>query len=173
MTDKRCFLQWFVLLLSFATATFFTGYYGLLQMIWQTDVTYMTSVIAGLFVVSVFYLGFSSWCYDRTRSWEDTAWAAKRTAAAVADTGIGRAAAYVITLVGLLGTVIGLTMQVRAMGSIGADVASLLGFLKTVSVALGSAFLATGCGIVGSIGIVIMTANLDYFIDRDEVPSND
>jgi len=157
--SHRVFLQWIMLLISFATAAFFAGYYGILGMIWQTDVTFMTSVIAGLFVVSVFYLGWSSWRYDN----------GGRMQGAVADTGVGRASAYVITLVGLLGTVIGLTMQVRAMGSIGADVGSLLGFLKTVSVALGSAFLATGCGIVGSIGIVIMTANLDYFIDRDEV----
>jgi len=28
---------------------------------------------------------------------------------------------------------------------------------------------ATGCGIVGSVGIIIMVANLDYFIDRDEI----
>src|SRR5262249_56709584 len=41
MTDRRCFLQWFVLLLSYAAAAFFASYYGLLQAIWQTDVTYM------------------------------------------------------------------------------------------------------------------------------------
>jgi hypothetical protein len=53
MTDRRCFLQWFVLLLSYAAAAFFAGYCGLLQSIWNTDVTYMTSVIGTLFVAAV------------------------------------------------------------------------------------------------------------------------
>jgi hypothetical protein len=41
MTDSRCFLQWFVLLLSYAAAPSFAGYCGLLQSIWNTDVTYI------------------------------------------------------------------------------------------------------------------------------------
>jgi hypothetical protein len=67
MIDKRCFLQWFVLLLSYAAAAFFAGYYGLLQSIWRTDVTYMPAVIGALFVATVLYVGFASWRFDRYR----------------------------------------------------------------------------------------------------------
>jgi hypothetical protein len=64
MTDKRCFLQWFVLLLSYGTAAFFAAYYGLLQSIWRTDVTYMTSVIGAIFVAAALYIGFESWRFE-------------------------------------------------------------------------------------------------------------
>ena len=50
MIDKRCFLQWFVLLISHAAAAFFAGYYELLQSIWR-----------------VLYVGFASWRFDRYR----------------------------------------------------------------------------------------------------------
>ena len=40
-------------------------------------------------------------------------------------------------------------------------------FLAQVSSALGTAFYATGCGIVASIGIIVMAANLEFFLDKD------
>ena len=163
MTDKRAFLQWFALLLSYIAAAFFAAYYGLLEAIWKTDVTFMTSAIAAAFVVSVLYLGWASWRFDRTIHRE-------RFQKAVADVGVGHNASDVVMRIGLLGTVIGLSLQAQAMGNINfTDPANLLGFIKIVALALGSAFFATGCGIVGSIGINIMTANLNYFIDHNEV----
>ena len=77
-----------------------------------------------------------------------------------------------VTLIGLLGTVIGLTLQMRSMATIDVgNINSLISAFKLISSSLGSAFYATGCGIVGSIGIIVMVSNLDYFIDRDEEAS--
>ena len=60
--------------------------------------------------------------------------------------------------------------QMRSMATIDVgNVSSLVSAFKLISSSLGSAFYATGCGIVGSIGVIVMVANLDYFIDRDEV----
>jgi drug/metabolite transporter (DMT)-like permease len=172
MTDKRCFLQWFVLLLSYGTAAFFAAYYGLLQSIWRTDVTYMTSVIGAIFAAAALYIGFASWRFDSkgTIAYPHNETRPNRQATAIADSGLGRTASYVITLVGLLGTVIGLTLQMRSMATIDVgNINSLVAAFKLISTSLGSAFYATGCGIIGSIGIIVMVANLDYFLDRDEV----
>ena len=166
MPEKRAFLQWTMLLLTYVAATFFAAYYGLLQTVWRTDVTLMTSAIAAAFVGTVLYMGWASWRYDNRRP----GLISKKghIASAIADTGIGRTASYVVTLMGLLGTVIGLSLQAQAMANINfADPNNLIAFIKVVAGALGSAFFATGAGIVGSIGIIIMTANLDYFIDHD------
>ena len=46
MTDKRCFLQWFVLCLGYTVIAFFAAYYGVFQQVWTVDVTHLTSVIA-------------------------------------------------------------------------------------------------------------------------------
>lgn len=162
MTDRRCFLQWFVIALAYCAITLMAFDYGVPQSIFQTDTTYMTSVIAAIFVVAVLYLGYASWRYDAllriapsmTRLRQNTA---------DADIGIATKASYVVTLFGLLGTVMGLQHQVQAMAAVSPD--NLTPFLTTVSSALGTAFYATGCGIVASIGIIAMAANLEYFAD--------
>ena len=64
MTDKRCFLQWFVLCLGYAVITFFAAYYGVFQQVWTVDVTHLTSVIAMMFIAACGYLGAASWRYD-------------------------------------------------------------------------------------------------------------
>jgi hypothetical protein len=162
-TDPRCFLQWFVLSLAYAAIAFFAYRYGLPQLIFKTDVTYMTSVIAVIFVATAAYLGFASWRY-RLSWWEVT----KESAAeAAADVGLATKASYIVTLFGLLGTVIGLQRQVDAMAAVTPD--NIMPFLVQVSAALRTAFYATGCGIVASIGIIAMAANLEYFLERDDV----
>jgi len=166
MIDKhRCFLQWFVLMLAYVGIAFFAVQYGLPQLIFHTDVTYMTSVIAVIFTATALYLGFASWRYpgrfNRTKTRIE--WLPSSTAA---DIGVATKASYIVTLFGLLGTVIGLQHQVGAMASVTPD--NIMPFLAQVSSALGTAFYATGCGIVASIGIIAMAANLEYFLERDE-----
>lgn len=152
MTDKRCFLQWFVIALAYCAIALMAFDYGLPQDIFKTDTTYMTSVIAAIFMVAVLYLGYASWRFNR-----------RLRPYAEADIGVAAKASYAVTLFGLLGTVIGLQHQVQAMATVSPD--NLTPFLTTVSSALGTAFYATGCGIVASIGIIAMAANLEYFAD--------
>lgn len=168
-TDHRCFLQWFVLALAYVGAAFFAVQYGLPQLIFHTDVTYMTSAIAAIFVVTAGYLGFASWRYDPFL----VEWSHGKSksvsvgpARAAADIGLATKASYIVTLFGLLGTVIGLQHQVGAMAAVTPD--NIMPFLAQVSTALGTAFFATGCGIAASIGIIAMAANLEYFLERDD-----
>jgi hypothetical protein len=163
MSDaKRCFMQWFVLSLAYVLAGFFAVWYGLPQTIWKTDVTYMTSVIAVITAATIGYIGLASWRLGGKRHMH-------MTPQAVADANLGRIAAYVVTLFGLLGTVIGLQHQVQAMASVTPD--HIIQFLAEVAVALGTAMYATACGIIGSIAIIATVANLDYFIDYSDVDS--
>lgn len=174
MNDRRCFAQWLVLLLGYLTVTVLATYEGLPQLIFHTDVTYMTSVIAVIFVIAVLYLGFASWRFDANGWRHDTLHSEMVharmlrgiDAMAEADIGLAQKAAYIVTLFGLLGTVIGLQRQVGAMATVTPD--NLMPFLAQVSSALGTAFYATGTGIVASIGIIAMAANLEFFLDRNE-----
>ena len=73
MIEKRCFLQSFMVTLAYAVAAFFAWRYGLLQAIWYSDTTYMTSVIGVIFVAAVGYLNFAAWRYDgRWNRWRDS-----------------------------------------------------------------------------------------------------
>lgn len=161
--DRRAFLQWFVLFLGYVAVVAMAAYYGLPQAIFHTDVTYMTSVIAAIFAATVVYLGLASWRFrplDYAAPWESA-----KASRVSADIDLATKASYIVTLFGLLGTVIGLQHQVAAMASVTPD--NLMPFLATVSVALGTAFYATGCGIVASIGIIAMVANLEFFLERE------
>ena len=65
----RCSAQWVVLLIAYLAIAFFAARAGLPQVIFHTDVTYMTSVIAVIFVIAVAYLGVASWRFDRSMTW--------------------------------------------------------------------------------------------------------
>jgi hypothetical protein len=180
MIDKRCFLQWFVLTLGYVVTAFFGWRYGLLQSIYAGDITHMTSVIAAVFVISCLYLGFGSWRFGCKAlvPFANDAWIMEHRIAAAkvqllrdanADVGIGRAAGFMVTLIGLLGTAIGLMVQVKAMGAVNVgDPASIVGFISTIGAALATALYATACGIVACLGITLLNANLEYFVDRQE-----
>lgn len=165
-STHRCSLQWVVFCLSYTVIAFFAAYYGVFQQVWTVDVTHLTSLIALVFVISCGYLGVASWRYDTPGTWVKKE---ERFAQAIADTNIGRAAAYLVTLLGLLGTVIGLTIQVRAMASIDLSNAQhALQFVVAVLSGLGTALYATGCGIVASFGITVLGSNLEYFMYKND-----
>lgn len=168
MIAKRCFLQWFMLLLSYAVAAFFGVTAGLVQAVWYADVTHITAVIAVVFIVSCGYLGLSSWRYDRIDA--SALGSTLQFREVLADTNFGRTMAFIVTLLGLLGTAIGLMFQAKAMGQL--DVTNpqnIVGFIGTIGAALSTALYATASGIIACIGITLMNLNIEYFVDRDTV----
>jgi hypothetical protein len=163
MIEKRCFLQSFMVTLAYAVAAFFAWRYGLLQSIWYSDTTYMTSLIGVIFVAAVGYLNFAAWRYD-------SKWNRWRDSIANADIGLGHFAASSSFYAGLLGTVIGLMAQFQALGAVDATKPETgVAFIGATAVALKTAFYATGCGIAASALISVIVANLNYFLDRNEV----
>ena len=156
--EKRAFLQYFIMLLAYSTATFFACYLGVIQTIFNADVTYMTSLIAALFTISCLFIGYATWNFE------------KNITKAIAGSTMARTAAYVVTLVGLLGTVIGLSIQVKALGSL--DISNdqnITAFIGILGSSIGTAMFSTMCGIVAAIGITAMNSNLEYFIDAENV----
>lgn len=161
MLNYRCFLQCFLVCLSYLTLAFFGWDYGVLQNVWTTDASHMSAIIGGVFVIVCSYMAFASFRLEQHDF--------KR---AEADASLGRAAAFLVTLIGLLGTVLGLRSQVLAMGAV--DVSNpqnILSFISAIGSALGTALYATASGIVAAIGITILTVNLEYFIDRNDPSS--
>jgi hypothetical protein len=164
---KRCFLQWFLLTLAYAVGGFFAFRFGLPQAIWHGDSTHLTAVIGVVSLAAVIYLGFAAWEFDADGPWKDIRYHS-RTARAEAAATLGRTAAFLITLIGLLGTAIGLMLQVKAMASVDVNSSqSVLAFVSAIGGALGTALYATSCGIVGCIGITLLTSNIEYALDRE------
>jgi hypothetical protein len=142
--DRRCFLQHFVICLAVCAAGFFAIDYHLPQMIWNGDVSMMTSLIAALFIVSSLYLG--SLCWQLSRA---TAFSIEKKAE------FGWFAAETCVQLALVGTTIGLIMQARTLMS---GTAGLL--------PLSTSLLTTAVGISASIILRVMAYNLNSGIDR-------
>ena len=158
MKDKRPFLQWFVITVAYVVAAFFAYQFGVFHKVWNVDFTYMTSLIALTFISSQLYLGYATWKYDPNN-----------TTQAYASVGVGRVAAFIVTLMGLLGTALGLMALANAIG--GVDVAnpsSILQSLKTELLSLSTALYATCTGIIACMGLTATNTNLEYFADRDD-----
>lgn len=157
MMFRRCFTQWFLLLLGYGAAGFFAARLGLFRFVWNGDFTFMTSVIGVIFVLMVVLLGIASWKVDSDNKYANSV------------TVLGRSTAYVVTLFGLLGTAIGLMYQVAALGHLNvADAANVVQFIGTVGSSLSSALLSTATGIIASIGITAMNSNIEFFLDVHE-----
>lgn len=155
------FLRWFCITLTYSVMTFFGYYLGIFQNIWHVDFSYMTSVIAAVFTSTVGYLGYASWKLHHGKNGEIA-----RLLRATADVGVGRNAAYIVTLLGLLGTAIGLMTQVQAIGHLDvSQVSNISSFVSSIGSSLGTALYATCSGIVASIGISVLCANIEHYLD--------
>ena len=138
MGDRRCFVQHFVLCLAIAVGVAFAWQRGEVQAIWTTDLSGMTSVIAGLVAVSALWLGWQCWSLS-----PDT------------NSMFGGWAAVTAPMLGLFGTTQGLRLNVQTIA------AGSSGLLP-----LGTSFSSTQVGILGAIVIGIMVLNLDMTIER-------
>ena len=148
------------MLLSYATGLYFAISYGLVASVWHVDFTHITSLIALLFTLSIGYVGYA------THQWEINNDRVKANARAL----LMHSSVFVLTLLGLLGTIIGLMAQVRAMGSL--DVSNpqnIVVFIATIGASLSTALYCTAVGIIASIGLIFANGNLEYFLDlKDE-----
>jgi hypothetical protein len=142
--DRRCFLQHFVICLAVCAAAFFAIDYQIPQMIWNGDVSKMTSLIGALFLVSSLYLG--SLCWQLSRA----------TIASIEKRAeFGWFAAETCVQLALVGTTIGLIMQAKTL------VSGTAGLLP-----LSTSLLTTAVGISASVILRVMAFNLNVGIDR-------
>jgi hypothetical protein len=164
---RRCFVQWFLLLMTYMVMAFFAFKLHVFQFVWANDFTYISSIIAGIFVVMLLFIGKASWDVD------------SNPIKANALTVFVRSNAYIVTLLGLLGTAIGLMYQVENLSQINtADIANVVSFITKIGASIGTALLTTAAGIVAAIGMTYMNSNAEYFLDvktgtvPEEVPNS-
>lgn len=120
---------------------FFAYRWGVFQTIWANDASYMTSAIATLVVGTMIWLGWQAWRVDAS-SLEPSS-------------DFGQEAQLLAPALGMLGTVIGLSMQAKALVAGAAG----LGALST-------SLFTTGTGIAAFILIKVLTMNLEAGIRR-------
>ena len=157
MRDRACFLAHFVICLAIAGGAFFAYQQGVPQAIFAADQSYMTSVIAGLFVFSAGYLGWQSWSINGLLPGSDgveghsTYW----IPLPMPDASYGHFAVRLCVMAGLIGTSVGLSLQAKSL------VGGSAQFLP-----LATSLYTTGAGVVAAFLLEIMTWNLETGIRK-------
>ncbi len=131
--DRRCFLQHLVICLAVLAGVFYAAVKGAPQQVWRTDLSYMTSLVAGLVILAAVYLGWQAWSVS------------ERTSSA-----FGLFAMGLCPLLGLLGTSTGLRLNVTSLAVGGSGLLPLSTSIETMQI-----------GVLGLIIIAVMTFNLE------------
>lgn len=110
-TNYKQFYIWWVTVVLIATGTFWLAYSGVIQLIWHTDTTMLTSVIAAIFIQRMALVGY--WSYKAS----DPGWKAENPAPLAKTKSFGLFASEELMALGMLGTVIGLINMLQFAGA--------------------------------------------------------
>lgn len=151
--QKRLFWWFTVLLIS--TGVFWAWYFGWVYVVWQTDVTKLTSIISVIFLIANGLLGWLA--YQR----DTHAYAAKQSRAAETVWFLSEQ----VMALGMLGTVIGLIHMLAAnfVDTNLQDSKSISGLLSNMWGSMGLALYTNAVGLAASILLKLQV----YFIAGD------
>lgn len=152
------FTAWWVSILLLATGVFWAGYFGLLEKIWISDETYITSIISVVFIVTNFYLGVAAFWADDAASTRKP-WFRDRlqTVWFVSEQ---------LMALGMLGTVIGLIMMLanNFIGDAGGT--AMQSMLANMWKSMGLALYTNAVGLVCSISLKAQVYVVGYGLDE-------
>ena len=138
MMGRQTFLAHFIIVLACAGASFFAWQRGIPQLVWANDVAGWFGLAIGAVTISaMLWLGWQAWRIDH------------------ADASYGHLVSLLCPAIGMLGTVVGLSLSLSKVG----DPVQMIASAHT-------AFYSTGAGIVGMIVVMLMTHSLEVGIKR-------
>lgn len=150
------FIAWWVSVLLMATGVFWASYFGLIQAMWIADETYITSLIAAIFVVTNVYLGIAAyWAGYPIVTYEDWFRNRLQTTWFISEQ---------LMALGMLGTVIGLIMML-ANNFVAGD-AGMQNMLAGMWKSMGLALYTNAVGLVCSIVLKIQVYVVGYGVDE-------
>lgn len=148
------FIAWWVSVLLVATAVFWAGYFGLVEKIWLSDETYITSLIAVVFVLSNIYLGIAAfWADDPFVASEDWFQGRMQTLWFISEQ---------LMALGMLGTVIGLIMMLANNFVGNAGDAAMQSMLAAMWKSMGLALYTNAVGLICSIMLKVQVYIVGY-----------
>lgn len=156
--NYKKFMAWWVSVLLIATGIFWAYFFGLVHTIWEADETFITSLIAIIFVVCNLKLGVIAYHIDSPDYWDmDTIKKRLESQWFMSEQ---------MMALGMLGTVIGLIMMLATttVGSI--DAGSMQGILAGMWKAMGLALYANAVGLVCSIALKLQVYYVGYGLDE-------
>ena len=155
MTDRRTFLSHFVICLAIAAGGYFAYRAGIPQMVAANDVArWFGGAIGALFVWTAVWLGWQAWRINTPTRWAATFGGGHKRIDPDVDSAFGHLVELLCPAIGMLGTVVGLSLAFRNAGT------------PEMMAGAATAFYSTGCGIVAMILTMALTYSLEAGIAR-------
>ena len=164
--DMKRFYLWWVSVLFIGTGIFWAEYFGILNKIWVTDKTYLTSIIFFLFIIMNILIGYVTYHWDTYKRnnyhfrLSNVKTHSKNNLNQLIDSCWFMS--EILMGLGMLGTVIGL-IEMLSITSLGQDQDAVQILLTNMWSSLGLALYTNAVGLTTSIILKLQT----YYIIED------
>jgi hypothetical protein len=151
------FYVWWISVLLICTGVFWANHLGIVQTIIETDITYITSIIAGIFVAANVSLGYYAYHANDPYYPQDKL-------ATIVD--MNWFLSEMLMALGMLGTVIGLIHMLS--NGFGADPSQMQSLLSSMWQSMGLALYTNAVGLAASILLKLQVYYLSYGENHEE-----
>ena len=150
------FFRWWLFVCILTIGAYFGIHFDVFSMIFNTDKTYLSSVILLLFTGSTLLTGYRTWLFNYRKTYTDTK--------------LGWFCGEVMFALGMIGTLIGFVLVFGdALAHIDLeDQANKAKIIADMGIGISTAIYTTLAGLVGSVLLWIQLINLEYGIDHYE-----
>ena len=150
------FFRWWLFICLLAIGAYFGIHFDVFSTIFDTDKTYLSSVILVLFTGSTLLTGYRTWLFNFRKTYTDTK--------------LGWFCGEVMFALGMIGTLIGFVLVFGdALAHIDLeDQANKAKIIADMGIGISTAIYTTLAGLVGTVLLWIQLINLEYGIDHYE-----
>ena len=150
------FFRWWLFICLLSIGAYFGVHFDVFSTIFNTDKTYLSSVILLLFTGSTLLTGYRTWLFNYRKTYTDTK--------------VGWFCGEVMFALGMIGTLIGFVLVFGdALAHIDLeDQANKAKIIADMGIGISTAIYTTLAGLVGSVLLWIQLINLEYGIDHYE-----
>ena len=153
---KTDFFRWWLFVCILSIGAYFGIHFDVFSTIFNTDKTYLSSVILLLFTGSTLLTGYRTWLFNYRKTYTDTK--------------VGWFCGEVMFALGMIGTLIGFVLVFGdALAHIDLeDQANKAKIIADMGIGISTAIYTTLAGLVGTVLLWIQLVNLEYGIDHYE-----
>ena len=153
---KIDFFRWWLFICLLSIGAYFGIHFDIFSTIFNTDKTYLSSVILLLFTGSTLLTGYRTWLFNYRKTYTDTK--------------VGWFCGEVMFALGMIGTLIGFVLVFGdALAHIDLeDQANKAKIIADMGIGISTAIYTTLAGLVGTVLLWIQLINLEYGIDHYE-----
>ena len=162
MIKHLIFLRWWVIASIICITSYFLHQFGICEEIWETDSTFISAGIAGIFGIMSVWCGIKTFTLSHglRKSREDL------VAQVTHQEKIGWFVADLFTMAGFVGTIWGMIVALKGFEGINpADITSIQSLISSLVHGVSIALYTTLTGLVCSLLLKIQYFNLGYAIE--------